>query len=167
MLTLIGGGARSGKSTAALSRARNHIANGGRTLFIATAERSDAEMEDRISNHQRERGEGFDLVEEPINLAGVLSNFPKNELVVVDCLTLWLSNAMSKDLVLDIPKVIDAARNRTGSTIFVTNETGEGIVPMHPVSRKFRDLSGSMNQEFARLCDEVIYMRFGIETKLK
>jgi adenosylcobinamide kinase/adenosylcobinamide-phosphate guanylyltransferase len=167
MLTLIGGGARSGKSTAALSRARNHITTGARVLFIATAERSDAEMDDRISNHQRERGEGFDLVEEPLNLAAALTTFPENELAVVDCLTLWLSNAMSKELELHIPEIIEAARKRSGSTIFVTNETGEGIVPMHPVSRKFRDLSGSMNQEFARLCDEVIYLRFGIETKLK
>ncbi len=167
MLTLIGGGARSGKSTAALIRARNSIEIGGRVLFIATAERSDAEMEIRISNHQRERGEGFDLVEEPLDLAGALSTFPDNDLVIVDCLTLWLSNAMAREMNLDVAKVIEAAQNRKGSTIFVTNETGEGIVPMHPVSRKFRDLSGSMNQEFAKLCDQVIYMRFGIETKLK
>ena len=74
---------------------------------------------------------------------------------------------MIEDKEIDVPAVIKAARMRSGSTIFVSNETGEGIVPMHPVSRKFRDLSGSMNQEFARLCDEVIYMKFGIETKIK
>jgi adenosylcobinamide kinase/adenosylcobinamide-phosphate guanylyltransferase len=74
---------------------------------------------------------------------------------------------MAQEMNLNVAKVIEAAQNRKGSTIFVTNETGEGIVPMHPVSRKFRDLSGSMNQEFAKLCDQVIYMRFGIETKLK
>jgi adenosylcobinamide kinase/adenosylcobinamide-phosphate guanylyltransferase len=167
MLTLIGGGARSGKSTAALLRAKKHIEDGGRVLFIATAEASDDEMADRIVRHQNERGEGFDLVEEPRNLELALAAFPKNELVIVDCLTLWLSNTMMDENEINVPAVISAARMRKGSTIFVSNETGEGIVPMHPVSRKFRDLSGSMNQEFARLCDEVFYMKFGIETKIK
>lgn len=167
MLTLIGGGARSGKSTAALVRAKKHIQDGGRVLFIATAEASDDEMSERIFRHQNERGEGFDLVEEPRNLESALTEFPKNDLVVIDCLTLWLSNTMMDDKEINVPAVIKAARMRNGSTIFVSNETGEGIVPMHPVSRKFRDLSGSMNQEFARLCDEVIYMKFGIETKIK
>jgi adenosylcobinamide kinase/adenosylcobinamide-phosphate guanylyltransferase len=74
---------------------------------------------------------------------------------------------MMADIAAPIEDVIDAAKSRNGSTIFVTNETGEGIVPMHPVSRKFRDLSGSMNQSFARYCDEVIFMRFGIAVKLK
>ena len=74
---------------------------------------------------------------------------------------------MMRESAIDINRVIEAARLRKGSTIFVTNETGEGIVPMHPVSRKFRDLSGHMNQDFARLCDEVIFMQFGIETSLK
>ena len=167
MLTLIGGGARSGKSTAALARATKHIQDGGRVLFIATAEASDDEMSERILRHQSDRGDGFDLVEEPRNLESALATFPKNELVIIDCLTLWLSNSMMSEKEIDVPAVIQSARLRKGSTIFVTNETGEGIVPMHPVSRKFRDLSGSMNQEFARLCDEVIYMKFGIETKIK
>lgn len=167
MLTLIGGGARSGKSTAALLRGKNHIARGGRTLFIATAENSDEEMNARIINHQSERGDGFDLVEESLHIEQALREFPENELAIVDCLTLWLSNNMMRESAIDINRVIEAARLRKGSTIFVTNETGEGIVPMHPVSRKFRDLSGHMNQDFARLCDEVIFMRFGIETLLK
>ena len=167
MLTLVGGGARSGKSTFALNRAKAHIAIGGRVLFIATAEAVDAEMSDRIKKHQEERGEGFDLIEEPINLAKALTQLPQNELVVIDCLTIWLSNLMMKDIDAPIHDVIDAAKRRSGATIFVTNETGEGIVPMHPVSRKFRDLSGNMNQEFAHLCDEVFYMRFGIEAKIK
>jgi len=167
MLTLIGGGARSGKSTAALIRAKKHIQEGGRVLFVATAEASDDEMAERILRHQSDRGDGFDLVEEPRNLESALTTFPENELVIIDCLTLWLSNTMMSEKEIDVPAVIQSARSRKGSTIFVTNETGEGIVPMHPVSRKFRDLSGSMNQEFARLCDEVIYMQFGIETKIK
>jgi adenosylcobinamide kinase/adenosylcobinamide-phosphate guanylyltransferase len=167
MLTLIGGGARSGKSTAALIRAKKHIQEGGRVLFVATAEANDDEMAERILRHQSDRGDGFDLVEEPRNLESALTTFPNNELVIIDCLTLWLSNTMMSEKEIDVPAVIQSARLRKGSTIFVTNETGEGIVPMHPVSRKFRDLSGSMNQEFARLCDEVIYMKFGIETKIK
>jgi adenosylcobinamide kinase/adenosylcobinamide-phosphate guanylyltransferase len=167
MLTLIGGGARSGKSTAALARAKKHIEDGGRVLFVATAEASDDEMAERILRHQSERGDGFDLLEEPRNLELALTAFPNNELVVIDCLTLWLSNTIMDENEINVSAVIKAARLRKGSTIFVSNETGEGIVPMHPVSRKFRDLSGSMNQEFARLCDEVIYMKFGIETKIK
>jgi adenosyl cobinamide kinase/adenosyl cobinamide phosphate guanylyltransferase len=167
MLTLIGGGARSGKSAESISRARKHISSNGRVLFIATAEPVDDEMQLRIDNHRKERSSDYDLVEEPTDLVSALKKYPENGLVIVDCLTIWLSNLMMADIDAPIEDVITTAKSRNGSTIFVTNETGEGIVPMHPVSRKFRDLSGSMNQSFARYCDEVIFMRFGIAVKLK
>lgn len=167
MLTLIGGGARSGKSAESISRAQSHIRTNGRVLFIATAEPVDEEMKVRINNHKLQRTQEFDLVEEPIDLVSALRTYPENELAIVDCLTIWLSNLMMAEKLAPIEEVIDTAKSRKGSTIFVTNETGEGIVPMHPVSRKFRDLSGNMNQAFARYCDEVIFMRFGLATRIK
>jgi len=167
MLTLIGGGARSGKSAESIARANSHINFNGRVLFIATAQPVDREMELKIENHKKHRSDKFDLVEEPIDLVLALQKYPEDELVIVDCLTIWLSNLMMSEISAPIDEVIHTAKSRRGSVIFITNETGEGIVPMHPVSRKFRDLSGSMNQSFASYCDEVIYMRFGIATKLK
>ena len=86
--------------------------------------------------------------------------------MLVDCLTLWLSHIF-EDESDSSEKVIAVAQSRSGRTIFVSNEVGEGIVPMHPVSRKFRDLSGIMNQQFARESDAVFHMKFGIAQQLK
>jgi adenosylcobinamide kinase/adenosylcobinamide-phosphate guanylyltransferase len=97
----------------------------------------------------------------------VLKEIEPQATVLVDCLTLWLSNNMMGEGTDSNESVITAARARTGATIFISNEVGEGIVPMHPVSREFRDLSGIMNQEFARASDKVYFMKFGIAQELK
>lgn len=165
-LRLIAGGARSGKSSFAVEKAKID-ANGSIILFIATAEAFDEEMSERIARHKSERNEDFDLIESPRELAKALGEKPEVTNVIVDCLTLWLSNMMLTDQDLDFQSVITAARSRSGTVSFISNEVGEGIVPMHPVSRRYRDLSGLMNQAFAAASDEVFYLRFGIAQRLK
>ena len=162
----IAGGARSGKSRKGEELAKK-LAGSSRPIFIATAEAVDDEMTSRIKKHQDDRGTAFDLVEEPKNITKALKEIDTNATVLVDCLTLWLSNNMMGDGNDSNESVIAAARTRKGATIFISNEVGEGIVPMHPVSRKFRDLSGIMNQQFAEAADKVYFMKFGIAQELK
>jgi adenosylcobinamide kinase/adenosylcobinamide-phosphate guanylyltransferase len=162
----VAGGARSGKSRKGEELAKN-LAGSSRPVFIATAEAVDEEMASRIKKHQDDRGTAFDLVEEPKNLTKALKDVDADATVLVDCLTLWLSNNMMGEGTDSNESVIAAARARKGSTIFISNEVGEGIVPMHPVSREFRDLSGIMNQQFAEAADKVYFMKFGIAQELK
>ena len=163
---LVAGGARSGKSRKGEELAKS-LAGSTRPIFIATAEAVDEEMTSRIKNHQDDRGTAFDLIEEPKNLTKALREIDSDATVLVDCLTLWLSNNMMGEGTDTNQSVIDAARARKGATIFISNEVGEGIVPMHPVSRQFRDLSGIMNQQFAEAADNVYFMKFGIAQELK
>jgi adenosylcobinamide kinase/adenosylcobinamide-phosphate guanylyltransferase len=165
-LIFIAGGARSGKSRKGEELAKN-LAGSSRPIFIATAEAVDEEMTSRIKKHQDDRGTAFDLVEEPKKLTKALKEIDTDATVLVDCLTLWLSNNMMGEETDTNQSVIDAARARKGATIFISNEVGEGIVPMHPVSREFRDLSGIMNQQFAEAADKVYFMKFGIAQELK
>jgi adenosylcobinamide kinase/adenosylcobinamide-phosphate guanylyltransferase len=163
---LVAGGARSGKSRKGEELALE-LAGSGKPVFIATAEAVDDEMTSRIKKHQDDRGNAFELLEEPKNLTKALKELDTDATVLVDCLTLWLSNNMFGDRVDSNESVIAAAKARTGATIFVSNEVGEGIVPMHALSRKFRDQSGIMNQEFAQAADKVYFMKFGIAQELK
>jgi len=165
-LIFIAGGARSGKSRKGEELAKS-LAGSTKPIFIATAEAVDDEMTSRIKKHQDDRGNAFELVEEPKNLTKALTEVDPQATVLVDCLTLWLSNNIMGEGADTNQSVIEAARTRTGATIFISNEVGEGIVPMHPVSREFRDLSGIMNQEFARASDKVYFMKFGIAQELK
>lgn len=162
---LVAGGARSGKSKKAEELALSFNTK-EKPLYIATALGSDQEMVDRIVKHQSDRGDRFTLIEEPKNLSGALSSVASGSTVLVDCLTLWLSNIFEDESDSN-EHVISAAKARSGLTIFVSNEVGEGIVPMHPVSRRFRDLSGIMNQRFAQESDVVFHMKFGIAQQLK
>jgi adenosylcobinamide kinase/adenosylcobinamide-phosphate guanylyltransferase len=163
---LVAGGARSGKSRKGEELALE-LAGSGKPVFIATAEAVDDEMTSRIKKHQDDRGNAFELLEEPKNLTKALKELDTDATVLVDCLTLWLSNNMFGDRVDSNESVIAAAKARTGATIFVSNEVGEGIVPMHALSREFRDQSGIMNQEFAQAADKVYFMKFGIAQELK
>ncbi len=162
----VAGGARSGKSRKGEELAKN-LAGSSRPVFIATAEAVDEEMASRIKKHQDDRGTVFDLVEEPKNLTKALKDVDADATVLGDRLTLRLSNNMMGEGTDSNQSVIDAARARRGATIFISNEVGEGIVPMHPVSRQFRDLSGIMNQQFAEAADKVYFMKFGIAQELK
>ena len=162
----VAGGARSGKSRKGEELAKS-LPGSSRPIFIATAEAVDEEMTSRIKKHQDDRGTAFDLVEEPKHLSKALKEIDTDATVLVDCLTLWLSNNMMGEGTDSNQSVIEVARARKGATIFISNEVGEGIVPMHPVSREFRDLSGIMNQQFAEAADKVYFMKFGIAQELK
>ncbi|MBZ5634462.1 MAG: bifunctional adenosylcobinamide kinase/adenosylcobinamide-phosphate guanylyltransferase [Acidobacteriia bacterium] len=163
-IVLVGGGARSGKSRWALDRARKR---GGRLVYIATAEALDDEMSTRIAHHKSERGDGFVTVEEPLELARAIRSV-ECDAMVVDCLTLWLSNLMMRSSQEKIDETIAAAKEKNVSdVIVVTNEVGCGIVPDNALAREFRDRAGSMNQRFAEAAAEVYWMVFGQPLRVK
>ena len=159
-LTLIGGGARSGKSRYAMALAE---AAGGRLAFLATAQASDQEMADRIAQHQRERHPRFTTFEEPLALAALLDRLDTQyDAIVVDCLTLWLSNRMLAGLEAE-----DLTAPRRAEVFLVTNEVGCGIVPENDLARRFRDEHGRLNQQIAAAADRVIWMVFGCPLRVK
>jgi len=163
---LVGGGARSGKSRHALQLARRY---GSRLVFLATAEPLDKEMEDRIAKHRAERATDFTTIEEPREICPVI-RAQEADAIVVDCLTLWLSNVMlssGRDVDADIEAVVDSAQNSASAVILVTNEVGCGIVPQTALGRDFRDRCGVLNQRMAAVADEVYWMVFGCPQRVK
>jgi adenosylcobinamide kinase/adenosylcobinamide-phosphate guanylyltransferase len=165
-VTLIGGGARSGKSRYALEKAR--AIEGPRT-FIATAEPCDEEMTARIEHHRDARGEDFATIEAPIDLAQAIARIGSGVLIV-DCLTIWLANVMhaNKDIVATIDALVEAAQSAPATIIFVTNEVGSGIIPTdHALSREFRDHAGILNQRIASIAQEVYFVVFGQPLRIK
>ena len=164
---LVIGGARSGKSRRALELARGMALD---RVFIATAEPSDAEMSERIERHRAERGSGFSTVEAPLKLVEALeaAASPKR-VVVVDCLTLWLSNLMHDDRKADTQAAALARflARPPGAVILVSNEAGMGLVPDTPLGRRFRDAQGSLNQAVAAVCQRVELMVAGLPQALK
>ncbi|MBI5075205.1 MAG: bifunctional adenosylcobinamide kinase/adenosylcobinamide-phosphate guanylyltransferase [Nitrospirae bacterium] len=162
------GGARSGKSSFALSRASAYE---GQKAYIATAQAFDAEMQERIAKHKEERGSDWDTIEESVNLAEVLRTASSaHNVVLVDCLTLWLSNLMlaDKDLEKEMQSFIASLITHHASRIFVvSNEVGMGIVPENELARRFRDLAGKLNQKMAAVADEVYLVTAGIPFRIK
>lgn len=170
-LILVLGGARSGKSRFALERG---AALGREKVFIATAQPSDKEMARRIERHRRERPEGWKVLEEPLHLAeGIQSMSGKAEVAVIDCLTLWLSSLLTafeenEEKVLgEIERLVKIARSVDLSVVAVSNEVGLSEVPVHPLARRFRDLSGLLHQRWAAEADEVYWMMAGIAVPIK
>jgi adenosyl cobinamide kinase/adenosyl cobinamide phosphate guanylyltransferase len=163
-LILITGGARSGKSRKALALAAPYREK----LYVATATAGDDEMRDRIERHKAERGPEWSTVEEPLDLAGAMRVQPA-AVAVVDCLTLWLSNAMAANIPIEesLDAFIAAARQRRAPVIVVTNEVGLGIVPAFESGRRFRDLAGLANQRIAAAAETVWLMVCGLEMRLK
>lgn len=163
-LILITGGVRCGKSRKALALAEPYAEK----LFVATATAGDGEMHERIVRHRAERGEGWTTVEEPLDLAAAMKIAP-NAVAVVDCMTLWTSNAMFAET--DVEPALDAflaaAAQRKAPVIIVTNEVGWGIVPEYETGRRFRDLAGLVNQRVAAAADTVWLMVSGLELRLK
>lgn len=168
-IILLTGGSRSGKSLYALKRAAVYQKKG----FIATATACDEEMQERIEMHRRERGESYINIEEPLNIAGALATLGRQvDVVLIDCLTVWLGNLMHKygEKREDFPEVgafLKSLRIQPCDMIIVTNEVGMGIVPDNVLARKFRDIAGSLNSEIARIADQVIFMVSGIPQILK
>ena len=156
---LVTGGARSGKSAAALELAEGFTPK----VFIATAEAFDDEMRDRIARHRAERGSEWRTIEAPLNLAGAVASVTDSEAVaVVDCLTVWLGNLLHHEASTteDAPActaLLEALRlSSLARIVLVTNEVGMGIVPAHPLGRRFRDIAGRLNQRVAAVADRVI-----------
>jgi adenosylcobinamide kinase/adenosylcobinamide-phosphate guanylyltransferase len=168
-LILIGGGVRSGKSTFALGLARRL---GRRRLFVATAEARDDEMRCRIQRHREERGGEFDTTEEPLDLARVIRGDTTHDVILIDCLTLWLTNhllavADSEAVLRQLDGLVVALGERRGHVIIVTNEVGLGIVPDSELGRQFRDLAGAAHQRLSRQADEVYFAMLGTMLRLK
>ncbi len=168
---LVGGGARSGKSRFALARALD-LANDAPAIFVATAEASDDEMRARISRHRDERGGRLRTIEAPIELPAAIESARGAQVVLVDCLTLWLSNLLVRGASVDeaLSRVEDLRRaigHRAGPIILVTNEVGMGLVPETPLGRNFRDVSGLAHQRLARDADEVHHCVLGMVLRLR
>jgi adenosylcobinamide kinase/adenosylcobinamide-phosphate guanylyltransferase len=168
-LILIAGGARSGKSRFALARAQ---ALGQRRLFIATAERSDDEMRERIARHRAERGDGFDTLEEPRALPEALAADRDHDVVLVDCLTIWISNLLVDGAAAGavqerIAALLAALTRRRSHVVMVSNEVGMGLVPDTALGRAFRDLTGQAHQRLAAIADELYLAAIGVLLRLR
>ncbi len=159
-VTLVLGGARSGKSAYA------EVLLGGGT-YLATAEAGDAEMAARIAAHRARRGEAWRTVEEPLELAAALAKCEGP--VLVDCLTLWLTNIMQagRDVDAEVQALVAALQELAGPVVLVSNEVGQGIVPDNALAREFRDRAGRLNQEVAAVAGRVVLVAAGLPLVLK
>jgi adenosylcobinamide kinase/adenosylcobinamide-phosphate guanylyltransferase len=165
-ITLVTGGARSGKSSRAEALVR---ALEGARFYIATSRVYDAEMAEKIAQHVEQRGAGWETVEEPLDLVGALDRTDGHGARLVDCLTLWLSNLMIDDLDWEEPcaRLIAALGAQRSPVVMVSNEVGMGIVPDNRLGRRFRDAQGWLNQRVAQVADSVEFVVAGIPMKLK
>lgn len=165
--TLVFGGARSGKS---LFAERLLTDSGLAPIYIATAEAGDAEMERRIATHRQRRGAEWTTLEEPLDLAGLIARETRSDrALLVDCLTLWLSNHFfaDHDIEMETMGLTDVIAGLAGPVVFVSNEVGFGIVPENKLSRDFRDAQGRLNQSIAAACDRTILVAAGLPLVLK
>jgi adenosylcobinamide kinase/adenosylcobinamide-phosphate guanylyltransferase len=177
---LIIGGARSGKTGHAISLAQSlAAARNAEVTYVATAQALDEEMQHRISLHRAERPATWHTLEAPVNLAQALAGQDAHAILVIDCMTLWLSNALLRDFRDDAPTAAlpawDAERSaflqwlsgRRGEVLLISNEVGAGIVPVAPVSRRFQDEQGRLNQALAALCEQVTLVVAGLAVPIK
>jgi adenosyl cobinamide kinase/adenosyl cobinamide phosphate guanylyltransferase len=162
-LTLLLGGARSGKSALAIELASQWI---GPVTFIATGEAGDDEMAERIAKHRQERPAGWTTVEEPVELASALEAVPADAGVVVDCLSLWVANILDEDVDGRNAQAV-AAAGRRARTIVVSNEVGLGVVPATPLGRRYRDVLGRVNAHWAAAADEAVFVVAGKMLRLQ
>ncbi|MGE5618672.1 MAG: bifunctional adenosylcobinamide kinase/adenosylcobinamide-phosphate guanylyltransferase [Sphingomonadaceae bacterium] len=183
-LVLILGGVRSGKSAMAEKMARNA---GGRITLVATAQALDDEMKQRIAAHRAARPAGWRTLEEPLDLGGAVEQaVADSDLVVVDCLTLWLSNHLCRIeaaessgewgdavdrlgavLERDLSRLVEAVRSAGATVVVVSNEVGLGLVPPNPIGRVYRDLLGLANSRLAAEADQVLLMVAGLPIDVK
>lgn len=165
-VTLVLGGARSGKSRYAESLI---AARPKPWVYIATAEPGDDEMIARIAAHRARRAADWQTIEAPHELPEALGAAPAGSAVLVDCLTLWLSNLMHGEFDLDkmTLRLEEALRRRMGATVLVSNEVGLGIVPDNALARNFRDAQGVLNQHLAGIAGRVVLMAAGLPLCVK
>ena len=166
-LTLVLGGARSGKSRHA---ERLAVQSGLAPVYVATAQALDEEMAQRIAAHRARRGPAWRTVEEPLDLVGVLQREgAPGRIVLVDCLTLWLSNLMvaGRDVAAESARLIEALPGLAGPVLLVSNEVGQGVVPDNVMARQFVDHAGLLHQGIAEQADAVVFMTAGLPHRLK
>lgn len=165
-LTLVLGGARSGKSRHAEALI---TVRAPPWIYVATAQALDDEMARRIAEHRARRGDGWQIIEAPRSLAETLDSAPEGAPILIDCLTLWLSNLLLADA--DIERECDrldaALSRRRGPVVLVANEVGLGIVPDNALARRFRDAAGRLNQRMATRAESVIFIAAGLPLQLK
>ena len=165
--TLILGGARSGKSMFAEAQARAH---GGILHYVATGRAWDDEMRSRIATHRDQRGSAWTTHEEPLDLPGAIAAIDNsNNTVLIDCLTLWITNLMmeERDIGAAFAALKDRVSNARARLFIVSNEVGMGIVPENAMAREFRDHAGRLHQEIAAVAGEVYLVAAGLPLKLK
>ncbi len=174
-LVLVLGGVRAGKSQFAQRLAQE---KGGAVLFVATAEARDEEMAQRIRLHQETRPKDWQTLEEPIMVPGALSKAVQGyDVVLLDCLTLWISNLLLQvregkevsddELLAPVERLLYVYQHCQATFIVVSNEVGMGVVPPHPLGRRFRDLLGKANQMLAARSDKVYLLVAGLPLELK
>lgn len=168
MKSLVLGGVKSGKSRFAEQRAADCS---DAVCYVATAQALDDEMRERIARHQQQRPVHWRVCEEPLDIASVLTEV-SDELVLVDCLTLWMSNLLSSapsraDVDHACEQLVRAVSQREGELILVSNETNMGVIPVNAMARQYCDAMGSLHQQLARHCDEVILVLAGLPLYLK
>ena len=168
-IVLVLGGARSGKSSWALEYVENFYNS---YIFLATAEVMDEEMADRVRLHKEARGPKWQLREEPLEIVKILeSDDCTVEAILIDCMTIWLSNVLLKMGEEKVPlyqnALLEALARSDRSVIIVSNEVGSGIVPEHPLGRQYRDMAGSLNQKLAAAANKVVMTVAGLPIFLK
>ncbi|HEV2727368.1 MAG TPA: bifunctional adenosylcobinamide kinase/adenosylcobinamide-phosphate guanylyltransferase [Solirubrobacterales bacterium] len=168
-LTVLLGGARSGKSSLAVARAR---ALEVPVVFVATAEALDAEMEERVARHQTERDPAWTTVEEPLHPERALAELPSEACAILDCLSLWVANLVQRDvseeeIVRRSREAAAGAAARPGLTIAVSNEVGMGVVPEFELGRRYRDALGRVNAAWAEQADEALLVVAGRTLELR
>lgn len=161
------GGMKSGKSKKAEERA---LKCNGRRLYVATAQITDNEMEERIRKHRERRKNLFETLEEPIKLSSALNN--EYDVIMIDCLTFWYNNLFYyyndiKKREYELNSFVNALKSFKKDVILVTNEVGLGIIPENPLARQFIDFSGMANQKIQKISNEVYFVVSGLEVRLK
>ncbi len=164
--TLVLGGARSGKSRYAES-----VVTSSRPpwIYVATAEAFDDEMTTRIAEHKNRRGQDWQTIDAPLDLAGALAALPRSATILIDCLTLWLSNLMlaERDIDAEIQRLEAAMLAHEAPLVLVSNEVGFGIVPDNALARRFRDFQGLLNQRVAARAGRVVLVVAGLPMIVK
>ena len=171
MIALIGGGVRCGKSAFALALARGLSGPRSRRVFVATAQAFDSEMRERIAAHRAERTSEFETLEVPLELPQALAQL-RADVLVIDCLTLWLSNLLlaevsEREIEARVAALAETLRAAPFHSVLVTNEVGMGIVPDNALARRFRDCAGRAHQRFSESSDQIFFGALGCMLRLR